>query len=307
MAQSIQTPAVRPRRMSDIKSALLQPALTNNFEVYTLTPEGVKGILPANGILDDPEKLILSCSEASLPGSSIATHEITNDFSGVTERHGYRRLYDDKADFTFYVDRNYYQIRYFEAWMRYIVNEQVSSGGDGGNDIRNKNYTYRVNWPTLSQTTIVITKFEKDYGASYGINNTKLAYHFINAFPTSIASMPVTYESASLLKCTVSFSYSRYFVDKVKATSIQPQQSPPSAPSPGNPDVPTSNNPPVDDNLAIWALSNQKMIQNQNRAPVNIESQNQILANANATYPAGSPQRAQLLQKAQTYNPNVRF
>lgn len=307
MAQSTQTPAVRPRRMSDIKSALLQPALTNNFEVYIATPADIKNsILPPNGLVDDPDKLILSCSEASLPGSSIATHEITNDFSGVTERHGYRRLYDDKADFTFYVDRNYYQIRYFEAWMRYIVNEQVSSSSTG-NDIRNNFYTYRVNWPTLYQTTIVITKFEKDYGASYGVNNTKLAYHFINAFPTSIASMPVTYEAASLLKCTVSFSYSRYFVDKIAATAIQPQQSPQSPPSPGNPDVPKSSNPAIDDNLAIWALSNQKMIQNQNRAPVNIESQNQILRDANATYPAGSPQRAQLLQKAQTYNPNVKF
>ena len=48
MAQSIQTPAVRPRKMSDIKSALLQPALTNNFEVYISTPEGVKNILPPN-------------------------------------------------------------------------------------------------------------------------------------------------------------------------------------------------------------------------------------------------------------------
>lgn len=305
MAQSVQTPTVRPRRMSDIKSTLLQPALTNNFEVYISTPAELKKVLPPNGLVDDPDRLILSCSEASLPGSSIATHEITNDFSGVTERHGYRRLYDDKADFTFYVDRNYYQIRYFEAWLRYIVGEQVSNS-QSGNDIRNKNYTYRVNWPTLYQTTIVITKFEKDYGASYGINNTKLAYQFINAFPTSIASMPVTYEAASLLKCTVSFSYSRYFVDKIAATSAPPVsgQSPP---SPGNPDVPKTNNPAIDDNLAIWALSNQKMIQNQNRAPVNIESQNQILANANATYPPGSPQRAQLLQKAQTYNPNVKF
>ena len=39
-----------------------------------------------------------------------------------------------------------------------------------------------------------------------------LAYEFIRAFPLSIGSMPVSYESSSLLKCTVSLSYIRYVV-----------------------------------------------------------------------------------------------
>ena len=48
--------------------------------------------------------LNISCSEASLPGSSIATFEIKNDYAGVTERYAHRRMYDDRIDFTFYVD-----------------------------------------------------------------------------------------------------------------------------------------------------------------------------------------------------------
>ena len=50
------------------------------------------------------ESAMFLCHEASLPGSSIATNEIKDDFTGVTERHAYRRLYEDRADFTFYVD-----------------------------------------------------------------------------------------------------------------------------------------------------------------------------------------------------------
>ena len=37
-----------------------------------------------------------------------------------------------------------------------------------------------------------------------------LTYTFIDAFPRTISSMPVTYDASDLLKCTVSFSYTRY-------------------------------------------------------------------------------------------------
>ena len=57
--------------------------------------------------------------------------------------------------------------------------------------------------------------FEKNLEAKRGSADRirraiPLTYTFINAFPLSIASMPVSYESSSLLKCTVSFTYSRY-------------------------------------------------------------------------------------------------
>jgi hypothetical protein len=59
-----------------------------------------------------------------LPGSSLATHENNSDFTGVTEKFAYRRLYDDRIDFTFYVDaENYLPIRFFESWIKFIVGE----------------------------------------------------------------------------------------------------------------------------------------------------------------------------------------
>jgi hypothetical protein len=66
----------------------------------------------------------LMCSEATLPGSNLATFEINDNFHGVTERHAYRRVYDDRIDLTFYVDAdNYIPIKYFETWMKYVVGE----------------------------------------------------------------------------------------------------------------------------------------------------------------------------------------
>ena len=42
---------------------------------------------------------------------------------GVTEKHGYRRMYDDRADFQFYVDSDYKMIGYFESWIAYITGD----------------------------------------------------------------------------------------------------------------------------------------------------------------------------------------
>ena len=46
-----------------------------------------------------------------------------------------------------------------------------------------------------------------------------LTYTFIDAFPRAISSMPVSYEASDLLKCTVSFSYTRYSA-KPRSTSL---------------------------------------------------------------------------------------
>jgi hypothetical protein len=202
--------APRPvkKSVSDLKSSLLRPALTSHFFCWFQPPSDVKSFIDAragagigNGSNSTADELIsLSCSEASLPGSSLATHEANNDFTGVTERHVYRRQYDDRADFTFYVDHDYNVLQFFENWMSYIVNEQISGG------IENDTFSYRVNFPEQYKTTIYIKKFERDY------TGRVLQYKFINAYPISIASMPVSYESSQLLKCNVSFNYSRYVI-----------------------------------------------------------------------------------------------
>lgn len=211
--------AIKPsiKKISDIKSRLMQPALTSHFITTITFPEKVKERLQDNRLtvvngFDIGDTLAISCSEASLPGSSLATHELNNDFTGITQKHAYRRLYDDRADFTFYVDQNYAQIRVFEAWIRYISGEQ-NAFGEGNN------VSYRVNYPkNYKSAAIYITKFERDYGVPKS-KNLSMTYAFINAFPISINSMPVSYDASSLLKCTVSFAYDRYIANNVNVES----------------------------------------------------------------------------------------
>jgi len=200
------------RSVSNIKSKLLNPALTSHFEVEIAIPgfkdTQFRNYLKDNGVNYDQEKLNLMCSEASLPGSSFATHEITNDFSGVTERHAYRRVYDDRIDLTFYVDaENYLPIRFFETWMKWIANESIKEKEGGPKGTKQPEYFYRMRYPKEYRTEgLKITKFERGY------TNSILRYEFVGAYPISITSMPVSYDASSLLKCSVSLTYTRFIL-----------------------------------------------------------------------------------------------
>jgi hypothetical protein len=205
-----------------IKANLLQPALTSHFIVDISTPpssgnNSFDDYLKGNGVIYNQEKLRLLCSEATLPGSSLATHENNSDFTGVTEKFAYRRLYDDRIDFTFYVDvENYLPIRFFETWIKYIVGESISAG-PGRVSSKKPEYFYRVRYPKeyISEQGLRITKFERTSKSKTNSNHegNTLIYNFINSYPLSVTSMPVSYDASSLLKCTVSFSYIRYYVE----------------------------------------------------------------------------------------------
>jgi len=79
---------------------------------------------------------------------------------------------------------------------------------------QDEGYFYRVNFPTDYQTSIWITKFERDFNKPQKENENydeqQLTYLFLNAYPISIDAMPISYEGAQTLKCTVNFNFSRY-------------------------------------------------------------------------------------------------
>jgi len=212
------------RSVTDIKSKLLRPALTSFYEVDIDLPKGDQVLagrlsaLRADGS-EDQDVLNLRCSEASLPGSNLATLETTNTYHGVTERHAYRRVYDDRIDLTFYVDAGLYSpIKFFEEWMTFITNGNNDEGDSLDQELLRPDYFYRVKYPDdYIASGLKIIKFEKDYTPNI------LEYEFVRSFPLSISSMPVSYDGSSLLKCSVSMSYIRYVVRNLsKPVSKEP-------------------------------------------------------------------------------------
>jgi hypothetical protein len=223
------------RSIADIKSALLNPATTSHFEVKIPFPAGALAdsqFWKDNGVKLDQDKMQLMCHEATLPGSNLATLELTNDHTGVTERHAYRRVYDDRIDLSFYVDvENYLPIRFFETWIKYTAFESKATDSAIGASLRSDNYFYRFRYRDeyVAKQGLEVTKFERSsYAGAKGRRATALTYKFVNAFPISLSSMPVSYDSSSLLKCTVSMSYIRYYIDETvdesSSSSSTPQQ-----------------------------------------------------------------------------------
>ena len=214
---------VRPQKLtvSKIKSRLLNTAQSSLYRLTLSVPQAVRNRLSLSSL--DYDNISLLCSEAVLPGSSLTTHEATNDYAGVTEKMAYRRMYDETISLTFYVDRDYKVLKLFETWMDYIT------GIDDTSTYETPYVSYRMSYPVTYKNNIFITKFEKDQfmreysdsrKASARVPRTILDYTFVNAFPLSLTSIPVSYEGAQVLKCNVSFNFIRY-VQKRRATIRQ--------------------------------------------------------------------------------------
>ena len=207
--------------MSDVKARMGNYASTNYYHVFFTLPDAVNGWI---GKYADPSQsqtfTQIACIDASLPGSSLATHEITNDYPGITERHVYRRQFDGRIDFTFAIDRNYTLLRMFEGWMGFIGGEYV--GSYKNNERKNG---YRVPFPEdYMCENLSILKYEKDQFSKSG-SRTVLKYQFINSFPNAISSMPITQGPTDLLAMTVSMDYQKYYVIPLTANSSNPSAS----------------------------------------------------------------------------------
>ena len=181
-------------------------AQTNHFLVSltSLTPE-VNSYLQRFTNASDFRTFLsqrsgILCSDASLPTTAYATAEVRDNFMGVPQQYAHTRIYTD-IDFTFYIDDDYTLLKIFEGWMEYI-----SSGADTGLNVQNKSYYRRMRYPdSYKCNTLYINKFEKNFKRT-------MRYQFVNAFPKSMSSVPVSYGPADILKVTVSFNYDRYIV-----------------------------------------------------------------------------------------------
>ena len=119
--------AARPNRVSTsfIKSRILDIAQTSVYQVKLQPPAAVVNFLrsASRGVdynSQDGLNIELLCRESTLPGQSLATHDQVSDYPGVTEKMVYRKIYDDRTDFTFYVDKKYKVVEFFEGWIDYL-------------------------------------------------------------------------------------------------------------------------------------------------------------------------------------------
>ena len=71
---------------------MLNLAQTSVYQVKVQPPPSVVAFMNSRGVVynTDGDNLELLCSETTLPGTSLTTTEVTNDYHGVTEKMAYR-------------------------------------------------------------------------------------------------------------------------------------------------------------------------------------------------------------------------
>ena len=117
-------------RTGQLKSKILDLSQSSVYQVKIQPPPKVKDFIEKSSrgfkYDKDGENMELLCSETTLPGTSLSTHEVTNDYAGVTEKMAYRRMFDSTIDMTFYVDKEYGVIEFFDGWMDWISGMNLS-------------------------------------------------------------------------------------------------------------------------------------------------------------------------------------
>lgn len=231
-------PVIGQVNMTTLPS-FLNLARTNFYQVY-ITPqwgsdgnqgqpflkhlrEGEGRYGPINFEKDFSNTLGLLCSEATIPTSSYATAEVKDNFMGVSQEFAHTRINTD-IDFTFYIDREYKVLGFFEAWMDYISGGNRELSLYDNSVLSSGNYYRRFNYPNYykNRSGIYIKKFEKDWQTS---NAPNISFQLINAFPKSVSSLSVSYGESELLKVTVTMNYDRYIMRREYAPINVDQQS----------------------------------------------------------------------------------
>ena len=78
---------------------------------------------------------------------------------------------------------------------------------------RQLNAYSRLNYPDDYKEIIHITKFERDsfLDGNREYQSSLSSYEFVNVWPSNLTSMRVAYGDPNVLKCSVEFTYDRFF------------------------------------------------------------------------------------------------
>ena len=173
---------------------------------------------------DFMQKMKIMCTEAELPGTSFQTSLAVGHHQGIQEEFPNLRTFPP-LNLSFYVDADHLIVEVLEKWMTYINPITTNK--------RQLNAYGRFNYPEDYKEIIHITKFERDAfiddiekenNKQQGILDslpqfqrkptTKLmSYEFVNIWPTNMTSMRLAYGSSNVLRCSMQFSYDRFFTN----------------------------------------------------------------------------------------------
>lgn len=166
-------------------------------------------------------EVFLLAHEASLPGTSFQTTSVFGDRQGVTETFANQRTFSP-VDISFYIQSSYQTITYFDNWVTTVSPLQ------GNGSLQPDSY-FKFTYPSTYKRNINIIKYERDLrspsqrlvagGATNDPNS--ISYTLINAYPTAVSAVPVSYDQSSVLRMSITFNYDRYFIQQNQGVFVE--------------------------------------------------------------------------------------
>ena len=164
------------------------------------------------------QNMLLLCDEAQLPGSFAATNEIDGIYTGRMIQYAHGRLYNDMR-LSFIQTNELNPQKFFESWFSAMFPEFglnnlketetfVAPKQMGGSNRLERSNIVAIEYHDDIVCDMIVTKTFKDNKANNG--GESIQYRFVNVYPYSIESVPLSYGASTLNKLRVAFRYEKH-------------------------------------------------------------------------------------------------
>ncbi len=145
-------------------------------------------------LINDPREISLLAVQATLPGRQITTGE--HQTYKETKKY-VTNFIDEEVALEFHITQDFYMKTIFDNWQRIVFDTDK----------------YRVNFKDEYTADVIIQQLDKDKNLPlYGVK-------LINAFPTTVAGVPLNNETENTTqRLNVTLSYDRFEVDDALGT-----------------------------------------------------------------------------------------
>jgi hypothetical protein len=157
-------------------------------------------------------RILIMCDEVSLPGIQSNTGSIVGRYLGQGPiYYPTAPIYSD-MQLSFMCDAEMQAFKFLLDWHTYIYDTESGSGIRKGEKVR------RLKYPENYQCEMIIEKRERNNSDEIGV--TTIGFRLFNAWPYSVDSIPLSYGSSQLVKCTANFYYSSWDRNPIKEAGL---------------------------------------------------------------------------------------
>lgn len=178
--------------------------------VISSSPAGIVG----TNLKNISDKLVVLCEEISLPGVSSATGNARGISQGVDFKYAHSKIYNDLS-ISFMCTKKYEPMRFFQEWFHFVY-----EGGAGDRNSKTRSYTTRY-YDDYCMNMKIFKDEDKsnkiEFSGDDPIQKKSLVYTLVNAFPTSISSVPLNTGASQVVRFTVNITYERWTFESYKS------------------------------------------------------------------------------------------